>query len=106
MSAEFQRDWDGAGPYFALSKILFDDFTYYDDDDDDTEGDTMVDVVYEVDSDDDWFRIFINCPVQMWNNLLCLCPYISILHIKKYMKVSLFIACVTHIYMFDSMHLI
>ena len=42
----------------------------------------------------------------MWNNLLCLCPYISILHIKKYMKVSLFIACVTNIYMFDSMHLI
>ena len=37
-------------------KILFDDFTYYDDDDDDnddTESDTMMDVVYEVDSDDD-----------------------------------------------------
>ena len=34
-------------------KILFDDFTYYDDDDDETEADTMMDVVYEVDSDDD-----------------------------------------------------
>ena len=38
-------------------KILFEDFTYYDDDDDDdddaTEADTMMDVVYEVDSDDD-----------------------------------------------------
>ena len=34
-------------------KILFDNFTYYDDDDDDTEADTMMDVVYEVDSDDD-----------------------------------------------------
>ena len=33
-------------------KILFDDFTYYDDDDD-TETDTMMDIVYEVDSDDD-----------------------------------------------------
>ena len=33
-------------------KILFDDFTYYDDDDD-TEADTTMDVVYEVDSDDD-----------------------------------------------------
>ena len=33
-------------------KILFDDFTYYDDDDD-TETGTMMDVVYEVDSDDD-----------------------------------------------------
>ena len=32
--------------------ILFDDFTYYDDDDD-TEADTMMDVVYEGDSDDD-----------------------------------------------------
>ena len=32
-------------------KILFDDFTYYDDDD--TKADTMVEVVYEVDSDDD-----------------------------------------------------
>ena len=35
-------------------KILFDDFTYYDDDDD-TKADTMMDVVYEVDSDDDYF---------------------------------------------------
>ena len=34
----------------------------------------------------------------MWNNLLCLCPYISVLHIKKYIKVSLIIACVTNIY--------
>ena len=33
-------------------KIQFDDFTYYDDDDD-TKADTMMDVVYEVDSDDD-----------------------------------------------------
>ena len=33
-------------------KILFDDFTYYNDDDG-TEADTMMDVVYEVDSDDD-----------------------------------------------------
>ena len=33
-------------------KILFNDFTYYDDDDD-TEADTMMDVVYEVDTDDD-----------------------------------------------------
>ena len=32
-------------------KILFGDFTYYDVDDD-TEADTMMDVVYEVDSDD------------------------------------------------------
>ena len=36
-------------------KILFDDFTYYDDDDDDddTKADTMMDVVYEVNSDND-----------------------------------------------------
>ena len=34
-------------------KILFDDFTHFDNDDDDTEADTMMDVVYEVDSDDD-----------------------------------------------------
>ena len=33
-------------------KILFVDFTYYDDDDD-PEADTMMDLVYEVDSDDD-----------------------------------------------------
>ena len=33
-------------------KIPFDDFTYYDGDDD-TIPDTMMDVVYEVDSDDD-----------------------------------------------------
>ena len=33
-------------------KILFEDSTYYDDDSD-TEADTMLDVVYEVDSDDD-----------------------------------------------------
>ena len=33
-------------------KILFDDFTYYDDDDN-TEADTMMDLVREVDSDDD-----------------------------------------------------
>ena len=55
-------------------KILFDDFTYYDDDDD-TKANTMMDVVYEVDSDDDLTLIFLNCPVQMWNNLPCLCPY-------------------------------
>ena len=34
-------------------KILFDYFTYYDDDGDDTEADTMMGVVSEVDSDDD-----------------------------------------------------
>ena len=34
-------------------KILFDDFPYYDDDDDDNEADTVMDVLYEVDSDDD-----------------------------------------------------
>ena len=36
-------------------KILFDDIIYYndEDDDDDTELDTMVDVVYAVDSGDD-----------------------------------------------------
>ena len=34
-------------------KILFDDFTYYDFDDD-TEADTMMAGVYEVDSDDDF----------------------------------------------------
>ena len=33
-------------------KILFNDFASYDDDDD-TEADTMMDVVYEVDTDDD-----------------------------------------------------
>ena len=33
-------------------KILFDAFTY-NDDEDDTEADTMMDVVYEVDSKDD-----------------------------------------------------
>ena len=33
-------------------KILFNDFTY-NDDDDDTEADTMMDVVYEVDTNDD-----------------------------------------------------
>ena len=32
--------------------MLFDEFTHYDDDDD-TEADTMMDVVYEVDPDDD-----------------------------------------------------
>ena len=32
-------------------KILFDDITYYDDDND-TDADAMMDVVYEVDSDD------------------------------------------------------
>ena len=34
-------------------KILFNDYYDDDDDDNDTEADTMVDVVYEVDSDDD-----------------------------------------------------
>ena len=34
------------------AKILFDDSTYYGDDDV-TESDTMMDVVYEVESDDD-----------------------------------------------------
>ena len=38
-------------------KILFDDSTYYVDDDA-TEADTMVDVVYEVDSDDKYFLMF------------------------------------------------
>ena len=58
-------------------KILFDDSTYYDDDDA-TEADTMLDAVYEVDADDDLFCIFtfymlfINCRVQMANDLLCL----------------------------------
>ena len=33
-------------------KTLFDDFSYYDDDHD-TEADTIMDVVYEVDSEDD-----------------------------------------------------
>ena len=33
-------------------KILFDDYTYYDDDDA-TEAYTMIDFVYEEDSDDD-----------------------------------------------------
>ena len=33
-------------------KLLFDYSTYYDDDDA-TEADTVIDVVYEVDSDDD-----------------------------------------------------
>ena len=33
-------------------KLLFDDFTYYDDGDD-TEADTMMDVVHEIDSDYD-----------------------------------------------------
>ena len=40
----------------ALSQLhvkkMFDNFTYYDDDDD-TEADTMIEVVYEVDSDYD-----------------------------------------------------
>ena len=35
-------------------KILYDDSTYYDDDVS-TEADTMMDVVYEEDSDDDKF---------------------------------------------------
>ena len=35
-------------------KILFYDFTYYDDDDE-TEADIMMEFVYEVDSDDDKF---------------------------------------------------
>ena len=53
MSAEFQRGRDIAGSLTQLEvKILFDDFTYFDDDDY-TEAVTMIDVVYEVDSDDD-----------------------------------------------------
>ena len=35
-------------------KILFDDITYYDDDND-TEADTMMDIVYEVNSNDNLF---------------------------------------------------
>ena len=75
MSAQLQRGLGWSRPLLSFKvKILFDDFTYYDDNDD-TETDTMMDVVYEVGSDDDWFWIFINCPVQMWNSFLCLCPY-------------------------------
>ena len=75
MSAQLQRGLGWSRPLLSFKvKILFDDFTYYDDNDD-TEADTMMDVVYEVGSDDDWFWIFINRPVQMWNSFLCLCPY-------------------------------
>ena len=75
MSAQLQRGLGWSRPLLSFKvKILFDDFTYYDDNDD-TEADTMMDVVYEVGSDDDWFLIFINCPVQMWNSFLCLWPY-------------------------------
>ena len=35
-------------------KIMFDDFIYYDDEDD-TEADTMMDVVYKIDTDDAQF---------------------------------------------------
>ena len=35
---------------------------------------------------------------------VCVPICFSILHIKKYMKVSLFITCVTNIYRFDNMH--
>ena len=53
ISAEFQRGRNIAGSLTQLEvKILFDDFTYFDDDDY-TEAVTMIDVVYEVDSDDD-----------------------------------------------------
>ena len=59
MSAEFQRVLEQALTQLDV-KILFDNFTYDDDDDnddddddDDDEADTMMDVVYEVDSDDD-----------------------------------------------------
>ena len=34
-------------------KIMFDDSTHNDDDDDAVEADTMMDVVYELDSNDD-----------------------------------------------------
>ena len=53
MSAEFQRVLEQALTQLDV-KIHFDYFTYSDDDDDDdTEADTMMNVVYEVDSDDD-----------------------------------------------------
>ena len=53
MSAQLQRGlgWSRLLLSFKV-KILFDDLTYYDDNDD-TEADTMMDVVYEVGSDDD-----------------------------------------------------
>ena len=54
MSAEFQRGLEWSRPLLSLkSKYCVDDFTYYDNDDDDTKADTMMAVVYEVDSDDD-----------------------------------------------------
>ena len=53
MSAQLQRGLGWSRPLLSFKvKILFDDFTYYDDNDD-TEADTMMDVVYEVGSDDD-----------------------------------------------------
>ena len=35
---------------------------------------------------------------------VCVPICFSILHIKKYMKVSLFVTCITDIYWFTSMH--
>ena len=53
MSAQLQRGLGWSRPLLSFKvKILFDDFTYYDDNDG-TEADTMMDVVYEVGSDDD-----------------------------------------------------
>ena len=53
MSAQLQRGLEWSRPLLSFKvKILFDDFTY-NDDNDDTEADTMMDVVYEVGSDDD-----------------------------------------------------
>ena len=94
-------------------KLLFDDFIYWDDDDhDDTKADTMKDVVYEVDSDDDLFwilRFNINIHKLPFSNVKQSSLFVSLYnlaftHIKKYMKVSLFITCVTNIYWFDSMY--
>ena len=53
MSAQLQRGLGWNRPLLSFKvKILFDDFNYYDDNDD-TEADTLMDVVYDVGSDDD-----------------------------------------------------
>ena len=53
MSAEFKKVIGMEQDHTQLEvKLLFDYSTYYDDDDA-TEADTMMDVVYEEDSDDD-----------------------------------------------------
>ena len=53
-------------------KILFDEFTYYDNDDDDSMKKTQMMINFKY-LNLTW--IIINGPVQMWNNLHCLCPY-------------------------------